>query len=140
MVEMGHFQPIRPVLRADSCLLLPENGLEIGHNRLEGALSCSRTEVMTQIGSEHSSQSGAPGPICCKEAIATSRSASARISTESATRFFKIEKPTGRDALRQAGHHLPGLPSSHQHGCGFALMSPRPNECSTRQKERGRWQ
>ena len=45
----------------------------------------SRIEAMTPIGSEQSSLVGALGPTYRREAIATNRSALARISTERAT-------------------------------------------------------
>jgi transposase len=57
---------------------------------------------MTPIGSEHSSQSGTLGPIYRREAIATSRSASARIyrARNLVERFFNKIKQCRRVATR----------------------------------------
>src|SRR5580704_9886259 len=87
---------------------------------------------MTPIGSEHSSQSGALGPIYRREAIATSRSASAHISTELATwsngSSIRSNNVGGsRRAMTNSPRIIWPLSNSHQYGCGCALMSPRPN-------------
>ena len=78
------------------------------------------------------SESGALGPTYRRDAIATSRSASARISTEPATwsNGSSIRSNSVGGSRRATTNSRPTTwpsSSSHQYGCGCALMSPRPN-------------
>jgi hypothetical protein len=114
---------------------------EAHDNRLAGSL-LSRLKTgsmllgigaMTPIGSERSSQSGALGPTSRREAIATSRSASARISTEPATwsngSSIRSNSVGGsRRATTSLQRTTWPLSSSHQYGCGCVLMSPCPSK------------
>jgi transposase len=119
--------PVRSALTAD----------EAHDNRLAGSLlsgldrCCLQTEGMTPIGSEHSSPSGALGPTYRREAIVTSRSALARISTVRATwssgSSIRSSHIGGSRRAMASSRPTTSLSfSSHQYGCGCAL-SPRPN-------------
>ena len=86
---------------------------------------------MTPIGSEHSLQSAALGPTYRREAIAASRSASARISTERAiwSNGSSIRSNSvggSRRAMTSSPRTIWPSSNSHQYGCGCAPMSPRP--------------
>ena len=126
-------------------VLLALTAGEAHDNRLGGS-SLSRLKSGTMLLADRGydadwiralSQSGALGPIYRREAIATSRSASARISTERAT--WSNGSSTRSNNVGGSRHATTSsrpttLPSSSspQYGCGCALMSPRPNQGSNR--------
>ena len=86
---------------------------------------------MMPIGLEHSLPKGAFGPTFRRDVIATSPSVSARTSTVRATwsNGSSIGSNSVGGSRRATTNSQPTTwPSfnSHQYGCGFVLMSPRP--------------
>jgi transposase len=113
---------------------------EAHDNRLAGRLlsrlrpeqCCTRTVAITPIGLGRSLPKGAFGRTFHRDAIATSPSASARTSTALATwsNGSSIGSITVGGSRRATTNLRPTTwPSfsSLQYGCGYVLMSPRPN-------------
>src|SRR5262249_1485999 len=87
---------------------------------------------MTPTGSEHLSPREALRSTSRRDVIVTSRSASARISTVHAT--WSNDSSIGSNSVvgshRATTNSRPTIwlsSTSHQYGCGCALMSPRPS-------------
>jgi hypothetical protein len=93
---------------------------------------CSPTVAMTRTGSEPSPPRGALGPTSRRDAIATSLSVLARLSTEPATWSSGSSTRSGTvgvwpPAMTSLRSITSPSSNSHQFGYGCALMSPRPN-------------
>ena len=93
------------------------------------------TVAMTLTGSGSLSPTEALGPTSRQEAIATTRSASARISIVPATwssGSSTRSNSVGGSLLATTSLRPTTSPSSswHQYGYGYVLMSPRPRHCS----------
>jgi hypothetical protein len=92
-----------------------------------------RDALMVLLAFRHGpAQAGTLGPTYRREAIATSRSALARISTEHATwsndSSIRSNNVGGsRRAMTSSRPTTWPSSSSHQYGCGCVLMSPCPS-------------